>query len=393
MGKKKETEAEMKERLKREILEEMEQSKNQELDEKDKMRKSILDELNNNSNVNISIDNNIQSFGPPKKSKVSFEVAKEEPNKEEKKQSNNKKKSKVEEEATSSRGLGLIIAIVVIAIVGILLFPVINKQIAKIRNSKKVDIEIEKPPAVEYKEITLKSEEVKNLNFPIMHVNNANKNTHYKDDKITLNSFSNAELLYNGLVDVYSGFIDNYKGAYDGKYCGGAKNSISIDARYVKLRIEDIFGKKVDYKYANINIPVSSFETQYVGAWKYNQSKDKFIYYGDCTNSKKANILYYDVRVPYDASGNDNNTEIYVYDYVVFAAVNNTTKLYIIYSNSDYTNEISRGTLTTNKYEEELKNIVTGLNKANMNKYKNTFTVHNCSYSDRYCFLSGEWQK
>lgn len=401
MGKKRETEAEMKERLKKEILEEMKENKSTEkveLDKKDQMRKDILDELNNNSNVNVSIDNNIQSFGPPKKSKVSFSNAEEQvPKKDNNKNTNNVKEEKTEEskEIINKKGVGLVVAIVLIAVVGILLFPVINNQIAKLRNSKKVDIKIEEPPKQEYPEITLKSEEVKNLKFPIMHVNNATKNTHYKDDRITVSSFSNAEILYNALADVYSGFVDRYKGAYDGKFCAKASQAVSIDSRYIKLRIEDIFGKQVNYKYDNLTIPVSSFETDYVGTWKYNRSKDKFIYHGDCSNSQVSQYLYYDIRVPYEANSDEKNTEIYVYDYVAFAFVNRSNNAYILYSDNNYTNEISRGILTTNtnKYEEELTSIVNKIDKSNLKKYKNTFTVHNCSYSDRYCFLSGEWQK
>ena len=81
------------------------------------------------------------------------------------------------------------------------------------------------------------------------------------------------------------------------------------------------------------------------------------------------------------------------YNYVAFATVDKNTKAYILYSDVDYTKEISRGTLTSNDYSTELNNILSKLpTKDSLNKYKYTFTVKNCPYQE-YCYVSGEWVK
>lgn len=356
---------------------------------KDRMRKEILDDLNNNSyKNNKNINGEIQSFGPPKKrAKVNFSKDKE--------GSINSKDESVTQSPSSSGGSNKLLLLIcsIIVIVSIFFFPKISKAIEKYRNSRvKITVDVEEVKEKEYPKLTLESEETSNLKYPIMHVDNSVKATYHSKESVKVSDFSNNDILYNALADAYEGNMAKYTGSYNGNYCGSSANKVSINARYLELRIENLYNRKTNYTFKDFVVPVTSTKTKYVGTWKYNQSTDTYIYYGDCSKTTIPNVLYYDIRVPYEANSSDKNIELYVYNYLVFAMVNKTNNTYTIYSDANYTKELSRGTLTTNDYETELTNIVKNTSKDNMNKYKYTFSIVNCAYQD-YCFVSGEWIK
>lgn len=356
---------------------------------KDRIRKEILDDLNNNSDKNNGkINANIESFGPPKKkAKVNFN------------QTNESNESYHEERNisnSSSKDGGnkfLLLICAIIMMVSIFFFPKISKAFEKYRNSKvKTTVDVEEVKEKEYPKLTLESKETSNLKYPIMHIEHGVKDTYHSKDRVTISDFSNNDILYNALADAYEGNMAKYTGSYSGSYCGSNANKVSINARYLKLRIENLYNRKTKYTLSDFVVPVTSTKSKYVGTWKYNQSTDTYIYYGDCNKQTSPNVLYYDIRVPYEANSSDKNVELYVYNYVVFAMVNQVNKSYIIYSDANYSKELSRGTLTTNDYETELTNIVKKASKDSMNKYKYTFSIVDCAYQD-YCFISGEWVK
>lgn len=356
---------------------------------KDRIRKEILDDLNNNSYKNNgNINGEIQSFGPPKKrSKVSF-------NKDDEKKINSKDEN-ITKTSSSNGGSNKFLLLIcsIIVIISIFFFPKISKAIEKYRNSKvKTTVDVEEVKEKEYPKLTLESEETSNLKYPIMHVDNSVKTTYHSKESVKVSDFSNNDILYNALADAYEGNMAKYTGSYNGNYCGSSANKVSINARYLKLRIENLYNRKTNYTLSDFVVPVTSTKSKYVGTWKYNQASDAYIYYGDCSKTTIPNVLYYDIRVPYEANSSDKNIELYVYNYLAFAMVNKTNNTYIIYSDANYTKELSRGTLTTNDYETELTNIVKNTNKDNMNKYKYTFSIVDCAYQD-YCFVSGEWIK
>lgn len=363
---------------------------------KDRIRKEILDELNNSNNT--SIPNNsqeVQSYGPPKATAaVNFSKSKEavpqkvEPNKNEVVQN-----PSPNTEYGSKHSKVLLMVCSLIVILGIIFFPTLFKKISQLRTSnKKPSVEVEKEKEKEYPKITMESDEYKNLKYPVMHNNRVNKTTYYSLNKLTINNFSNNDILYNALLDIYEGNMAKYKGSYSGKYCGDNAKKVSLNERYLRLRIENLYTKNVKYKLTNFVVPANNTNTKYVGTWKYDSSSKKYIYYGNCGTVPTSNIEYYDVKIPYEVSTSDKNIELYVNNYVAFAMVNKSAKSYVLYKNANYTEEVGRGTLTTTNYQNELNNIVSKLDKNKLNKYKYTFTIDGCAYQD-YCFLSGEWLK
>ena len=354
-----------------------------EQEKKDRERKEILDELNNNSNKNSEINSNIQAFGQTKKkSVVNFSDEKRE---------EEKHPSLIVQPEQGNNKTGVVLLVgLVFAAVAVLAFPYARQKIDEYRLSKKkVNVDIkDDTKEKEYEKITLDSEVVKKLKYPVMHNDKNTKNTYYSQKKITISNFSNNDILYNALLDVYDGNMAKYTGKYTGKFCGST--AVSLDARYIKLRIENLFTKNAKYTLTDFVVPVNDVKAKYVGTWKYDRTKDKYIYYGDCNPAKSAQVQYYDIKVPFEASSNDKNIEIYVNNYVGFAAVNPTTKAYILYKDSAYTQEVKRGTLTTSNIQTELAKEIEK-DKDSYSKYKYTYSIVDCAYQD-YCFISGAWE-
>lgn len=369
-----ETEEEMKERLRKEILDELNGAKPKADEPKAAvsygMKKSSTVSFNKDMNTNVSSSSE-QNFIPSKED--------------------------LPEEETESSLFSKFILLVcgILIIIAVFFFPTIFEKAKNYKNSqKKVSIEIEEPPAKEYEKITLEHNLVKGLKYPVMHNDRTNKYTYYSKDNITIASFSNNDILYNALLDIYEGNMGKYKGKYSGKYCGANNNmKVAFDARYLKMRIENLYTRNAKYKLTNIYVPTNNTDTKYVGTWKYDAKNAKFIYYGNCNKVPTSNIEYYDIKVPIEASSSDKNIEIYVTNYVAFAVINKQNKTYTLYKDAAYTEKLTSGVLTTNNYQTELTKIVTDFTKENtINKYKYTFTIKDCAYQD-YCFLRGEWIK
>lgn len=354
---------------------------------KDRIRKEILDDLNNNSDKNNGkINSNIESFGPPKKkSQVNFSYSNEET------ESFHAENVKTNNSTKSGGNKLLLLICAIIMMVSIFFFPKISKGFEKYRNSRvKTTVDVEEEKEKEYPKLTLESKETSNLKYPIMHIDHGVKDTYHSKESVKISDFSNNDILYNALADAYEGNMAKYTGSYNGNYCGSDTNKVSINARYLKLRIENLYNRKTKYTLTDFVVPLTSTKSKYVGTWKYNQASDSYIYYGDCNSKTLPNVLYYDIRVPYEASSSDKNIELYVYNYIVFAMVNKVNNTYILYSDANYTKELSRGTLKTSDYETELTSIVKNASKDNINKYKYTFSIVDCAYQD-FCFISGEW--
>lgn len=396
MDNKYETDEEKEARIRKEIMEELKNKENAEKLEKDRMRKEVLDELNNSDTKNNPMANsNIQSFGPPKKtSKVSF-------NKTITNDSFNgfsKTSDASDNENTSNSNFLVIFGIMAIVVIAFIFFlPQIKKTVSKDNKPKPISTSNSKEDKkVEIEKLTLKSDEVKNAKYPVFHTNSANKNTYLKQDKITVSNLSNNDILYNAFVDVYDGSMKYYKGSYDSKYCGANSQKVSLDYRYLELRIEGAFSRNTKYVHKDIVIPVNNPKTKYVGVWKYNKKGKYYVYYGNC-NQKSSNVLYLDINSIYDVDNklvDEKNKikEMYLYNYIGFVELNTSNKNYIIYSDSSYTKKVSSGTLKTNNYENELKEIVGNIGKDSLNKYEYTYSTSNCPYNE-YCFKSGQWVK
>lgn len=378
-----------KEKMRREILEEL---------EKDQMRKEILDELNTKGRENPnSGSETIQAFGQTKKkSTVSFNKKEEEPSLEAIDDDAIPALEAVDvapKQPVSKKSKILFGVCLVIVIVAIACFPFIydkaNDIIAKIGNTDYIPVP--KEPEKQYEKITMDSEIFKNLKYPTMHNDPTTEDTYYSRDKITTNDFTNNDLLYRALLDVLEGNMAPYSGKYSGKYCGTGATKVSLDADYLELRLQGLFTRNINYTLTDFTVPINRADTKYVGTWKYDAKNQRFIYYG-CGTKAKANLVYYDISVPYEVSTSDKNVNLYVDSYVAFAVVNATNRDYILYKDAAYTEELAKGTLKTNDFEEELKAVVNDMEKKDINKYKYTYTIDGCPYLD-YCFASGEWVK
>ena len=350
---------------------------------KDRLRKEILDELNGKTHKEK--ENEIQSFGKPKKaSSVNFSKSENiQEKKEEVVQTN-----KVSEKSNN----GVLIVCLIVVVVAVALFPKISSTITKTKNKqRKPSVKVEAEPEKEYEALTLESEEIQNISYPVMHIDNSIKNTYFSLDTFVVSNYSNNDLLYNALIDVGAENMKIYSGTYNGKYCGGESNKISIIDKNIKSRISNKFNNNTKYTLEDITIPTNNVNTNLVGTWKYDSANKMYVYYGDC-NPKKSNLLYLDISVPYDVKSGSKNIEADVYSYVAFALVNTESKLYILYSDYNYTKELTKGMLTSNNYEKELTDIVKNMDKSNINKYKYSFSKKDCSYSE-FCFVKGEWTK
>ena len=245
-----------------------------------------------------------------------------------------------------------------------------------------------------YEEITVNSKELSTFTYPIMRNSQYDKASYYQRDSRTMSDFSNNDILYNAFIHVYSGSIGPYKGAYNGNYCGTAATKKTVNSKYLEARIENLFSRNTKYEHSTFIVPSTNKDTPYVGTWSYDSQTKMYIYYGDCTGVTPSNLLYYDLKRVYDAEGNSNNTVIEVMYYMGFAEVDNTTKVYKIYSDAEMTEVLTTGTLTTNNYSQELDGIFGNYleSSKNVKSYKYTFSSNNCSFQD-YCFEKGEWLK
>ena len=306
---------------------------------KERLRKEILQEMNNGS-AKQSENIVAQSYGMAKKNEVKFNgnngyaVSQNE---------NNNLNSEEPVIENSGNSKGLLIILLIIVIISIFLFPKIYDIIAKgKRTPKHVTSSSKKQEEVVYEPFKLDDSNVVNAKYPIMHFDTSSKNSYYTLDSVTIKNFSNNDILVSALADTYEGSMAAYNGKYDGKACVSGANKLYVSSRYLKIRIDNLFGTDTSYKLTDINVYTNNPKTKYTGVWKYNNGN--YIYYGDCSG-KSSNIIYDDIHYAYNVENEDKNTKMYIYNYVAFIVVDKSSKNYVIYKNADYTDELAKGKL------------------------------------------------
>lgn len=274
-----------------------------------------------------------------------------------------------------------ILFIILIIIIGIVILFMPN--IYKYFNTKPVtnveDInEDEEDKKVE--KLTIDSDTIKNLKYPIMRYGIYNKNSYYAKSNFKISDLTNEEILINAFVDIYSGNINDYNGIKPS--C--ATEAKELKTTYISSRIRNILSNNLKYNNSNFNVPELPNYSKYLGEWKYNSQTNTYIYYGTC--NKVSGIKYYDLKVLDRLETKNNNFELIIYAYMGFANVNNNK--YVIYSDVSMSNKILEGNFTTlDSLNQDFKNY---LKKNKTKQYKFIFKKGICSYGD-YCLSEGAW--
>ena len=271
-----------------------------------------------------------------------------------------------------------ILMLLIFVIVGALIFslPDIYNKVQELTAPKVDVIDIKKEKEKQKEVITIDSDLVQKLTYPIMRNNKYSMDTYYSLDEFTMDNLSNNDILYNAFLDIYTGYFVNHGSV------GCTSNSKEFDASYMIARIKNIIGKDIDYTLEDFTVPNINRDTDYIGTWKYDG--DKFIYYGNC-NKENSGTMYYDLSKLYKVNTSKDNNALFLYHYVGFVKVDGNK--YIIYSDYNMTNEVTNGTISDTS---ELDDIFNNLDMSNFRTYKYTFKKGLCSY-DNYCFYKGEW--
>ena len=273
----------------------------------------------------------------------------------------------------------LIIVFIMFISIGLLIFflPEIYNKVQNFEASK------EKLPDIKLKEdeekietITMDSEIVNNLVYPIMRNDKNKLESYFQLESITSSNFSNNDILYNAFLDVYDGYLVDHVGV------GCTNNSKEFDATYLSSRIKNIIGRDINYKFEDFTVPNINKNNDYIGLWKYNSTNNTYVYYGDC-NKIDNTTIYYDYQKLYDLKVSSDNNVLYLYYYVGFIKIDNNQ--YIVYSDPNMKNEIATGTLDS---IDDINNIAIDDDK--LKTYRYTFKLGLCTY-DNYCFSKGEW--
>lgn len=275
----------------------------------------------------------------------------------------------------------IILLCILCLFIGLVIFFMPN--LYKFLENKKVPKVVEEVIVEEEEKIenlTIESDVIKNLKYPIMRYNIYSSNSYYEKSDFKVSYLTNEQILINAFVDIYEGNISDYKGSKPS--C--ASEAKELKSSYINSRIKNILGNNIKYNNADFNVSELSNYSKYLGSWKYNASTDTYIYYGTC--SKQSGVKYYDLKVLNKVESKNENKEVSVYAYLGFAKVDNDK--YIIYSDAAMSNKIKAGTFTTvenlNKdFEQYLKN-----NKTK--QYKFVFKKGICTYGD-YCLEEGAW--
>lgn len=274
----------------------------------------------------------------------------------------------------------LIFWIVIIIVVGATIFfmPNIYKKLQDMDTPKVENKEINQNVVDKKEKISMDSKIIESLTFPVMRNDKTKIESYYDLNKITINNFSNNDILYNAFLDMYDGYlIDNGK-------VGCTNNSKEFDATYLKSRIKNIIGKDIKYTFEDFTVPNNNINNKYIGLWKYDSTNNKYVYYGNCDNLNN-NTIYYDLKKLYKVDSSDDNNIIYLYYYIGVAKIENNN--YTLYSDIKMTNEIMNGTIND---INEIENIFNSIDTSSLKTYKYTFKLGLCSY-DNYCFYEGEW--
>ena len=280
------------------------------------------------------------------------------------------------------------LGIIIFGLIGIMIYclPDIYNYAQKldhvnVPNEKKEDNDSKK----ELETITKDSEIIKSLTIPVMRNNIYEINSYYQLDSITLENFTNNDILYNALIDLYDGYI------VDHNKVGCASESKEVLSSYLVSRIKNVIGRNAKYSKEDFIVPNYSLSAKYVGKWKYDEGNDSYIYYGDC-NYGNTSTIYYNLENLNSVEPQNNNSVLYLYYDVAFAKIIKTASgySYTIYTDADMQNEIQSGNIND---IEEINNIFNNYIKDNkVSMYKYTFKKGLCTY-DNYCFYKGEWVK
>ena len=264
-----------------------------------------------------------------------------------------------------------IIVLLLLVVVAIFFFPKINEFIVKIRSPK-----IENTNDSNKKEEKVFNKEIiEDIHFPIMRASIYSDSTYYSLDKFTISDMKNSDILLNAFLDIYEGNIVKSGTAA----CGG--QGAEFDQKYLELRIKNILGKNINYKFENFEVPSGS-NSKYVGSWTYNASSKKFVYKGKC-NQNTGKTKYYDLKQLKE--GKYEGNDLILYYYVGFAKVEGNS--YTIYSKPDMKNSISDGTFVD---LETLQGAFESMSNKSKKIYKFVFKNNICTYSE-YCLYEGNW--
>lgn len=265
----------------------------------------------------------------------------------------------------------------------ILFMPQIYSFTQSFENDSKPKHEIVNEPEEKVEPITMDSEIISELTYPVMRNDLYSSDSYYQLSSMSVKDMTNNDILYNAFIDLYEGYLKDHSAV------GCTNNSKEFSSSYLESRIKNVIGRNVDYTNETFIVPSSNSNTKYVGEWRYNQSTDSYVYYGSC-NIKKKNTMYYDLTKLVKLETENENNVLQLYYYVSFAKIekNKNDYTYTIYSDANMEKEIKNGNINNIEeiytiYEEYLKE-----NSANMYKY--TFKKGICTY-DNYCFYKGEW--
>lgn len=262
----------------------------------------------------------------------------------------------------------LIIVCIIIITIGIITMPTIYKWISKKSlSNNKIDVQITEEKKEATTKITLESEILKELVYPIMHNDINVTDSYYKMDNISVTSFSNNDILYNAFLQIYSGYLVK-----------DSTNSISFSSNYLESRIKNIFGPNTGYNLTDFTVPTGSM-SEYVGVFRYNSGNDTYVL--EKNSNTTPTTTYYDIKKIYDVTSKDENT-INTLFYVAFIKIENGK--YTLYRDYNYTDEISSGNFNS------LDDVANMLDKLDTKKYQYTFRKDTCNY-DSYCFYEGKW--
>lgn len=255
----------------------------------------------------------------------------------------------------------LVWVLCLIVIVFVFTLPYLQKFIDSFSTEK-----VEKTPDIEKKQEkkVVDSETLNDIHFPIMRNSKYNFNTYYSLDSFKISDMNNADILYNAFMDIEQVNINN--------------NSFS--SKYMELRIKNILGKSVNYKFDRFYVPIDA-NTNYKGYWNYDANRGLFVYQGG-NNNENINIEYYDLTSL--KSAEYDGDDIIVEYYVLFARLENN--YYKIYSDSSMTNVVTEGSIIGTSFDEVFNNIDNGDKKVYRFRFKNTL----CSYKE-YCLYEGAW--
>ncbi len=210
---------------------------------------------------------------------------------------------------------------------------------------------------------------------PVMRDGVYNSETYYSLDEFKIDDMSNNDKLYNAYLSIEEQTLNK-----SSEIAACTNDPMEFDANIIKLRIENVLGKNINYTFDSFYVYEGS-ENNYIGNWNYDSTRLKFVYNGLC-ESKKLDTSYYDLEELIKAEYQDR--DIVVYYYVGFAKV--VDNVYHIYNDPNMTDEISSGEFIN---KDELNIAFKNIDNKYKKIYKYTFKNSLCRYE--YCLYKGEW--